>query len=46
MCYQIRKEDLYQEKQIRINTADLPKGHYVLKIIHNDSVISKQIMIK
>ncbi|MBA7532170.1 hypothetical protein ES705_24396 [subsurface metagenome] len=35
-----------KEKQIRINTADLPKGHYVLKIIYNDSLISKQIMIK
>jgi len=35
-----------REKSIQINTSNLQKGHYILKIIHNDSVISKQIMIK
>lgn len=35
-----------REKTIKINTSSLQKGHYVLKIIYNDSVISKQIMIK
>ena len=35
-----------REKTIKINTSGLQKGHYVLKIIYDDSVISKQIMIK
>jgi len=35
-----------REKSIQINTSNLQKGHYVLKIIHNDSIITKQIMIK
>ncbi|MCD6566890.1 MAG: M4 family metallopeptidase [Bacteroidales bacterium] len=35
-----------REKTIKINTSGLQKGHYVLKIISNDSVVSKQIMIK
>ncbi|GAH78816.1 unnamed protein product, partial [marine sediment metagenome] len=35
-----------REKTININTSGLQKGHYVLKIISNDSVVSKQIMIK
>ncbi|NQU81123.1 MAG: T9SS type A sorting domain-containing protein [Bacteroidetes bacterium] len=34
------------EKTIKINTSSLQKGHYILKIIYKDSVISKQIMIK
>jgi len=35
-----------REKTIQINTGSLQKGHYILKIINKDSVISKQILIK
>jgi len=35
-----------KKKRIQINTGNLQKGHYILKIINKDSVISKQIMIK
>jgi len=35
-----------KEKQIQINTTDLPKGNYILKIIYGDSVMHKQVLIE
>jgi len=35
-----------REKNIQINTSNLQKGHYILKIIYGDSVIHKQVLIE
>jgi len=35
-----------EEKTVQINTSGLQEGHYILKIVYKDAVITKQVMIK
>jgi hypothetical protein len=35
-----------EEKTVRINTSGLQEGHYILKIVYKDAVLTKQVMIK
>jgi len=35
-----------KEKTIQINISGFQKGHYILKIIHKDAVLTKQILIE
>ncbi len=34
------------EKIIKINVSNLQKGHYILKIVHKEGVLTKQILIE
>jgi hypothetical protein len=34
------------ERTIQIDITGLQRGHYILKIIHQDAVLTKQILIK